>query len=317
MLIVGETGTGKELVARAIHLESDRRDAPFVTVSCAALPEAVLETELFGHAAGAFPGASQARRGLFAEADRGTIFLDEVADLSLALQGKLLRVLESGEIRTVGSDASHTVDVRCIASTHADLSSLVRARTFREDLFFRLDVIPIRTVPLRERPEDLPLLIEHFLTRSQERAKEHARRHLTPDAMRVVEAHAWPGNVRELENVIQRLVVTTTHAEIAADAVRAALTPLTLGDPADALAAAHPAWTTSRSDTSTPSSVIRAATRPTRQRSSASTSRRSIVAAHGTANADAWLALRPAQWVRNSGKAVFSTSCWVTDPRNR
>jgi two-component system response regulator HydG len=239
VLIVGETGTGKELVARAIHVESERRDKAFVTVSCAALPESVLESELFGHAAGAFPGASSARRGLFAEADGGTIFLDEVADLPLPLQGKLLRVLEGGEIRTVGDDASHTVDVRCIASTHADLAALVRARSFREDLFFRLDVIPIRMAPLRERREDLALLVEHFLARAQERTKDPTRRRLTADALRVIEEHPWPGNVRELENVVQRLVVTTTRAEIDAAATRAALTPLTLGDPTDTLAAAH------------------------------------------------------------------------------
>ncbi|HVZ73340.1 MAG TPA: sigma-54 dependent transcriptional regulator [Polyangia bacterium] len=238
VLITGETGTGKELVARAIHFESDRRDAPFVTVSCAALPERVLESELFGQAVGALPGAS-ARRGLFAEADGGTIFLDEVADLPLALQGKLLRVLESGEIRAVGGDEPHTVDVRCIASTHADLADLVRVRTFREDLFFRLDVIPVRMVPLRERREDIAGLVEHFLTRAQERYKDSTRRRLSSDALRVVEEHDWPGNVRELENVIQRLVVTTTRSEIDADAVRTALTPLSLRDPTDALAAAH------------------------------------------------------------------------------
>src|SRR5882724_7520377 len=204
VLIVGETGTGKELVARAIHAEGDRPDAPFVTMSCAALPEAVLESELFGAAVGAFPGSTHVRRGLFAEADGGTIFLDEVADLPMPLQGKLLRVLESGEIRAVGDDASRTVEVRCIASTHADLAALVRARTFREDLFFRLDVIPIRLAPLRERREDIPLLVEHFLARAQERTKEPTRRRLTTDALRAVEDHSWPGNVRELENVVQR-----------------------------------------------------------------------------------------------------------------
>jgi two-component system response regulator HydG len=148
-------------------------------------------------------------------------------------------VLESGEVRAVGEDASHTVDVRCIASTHADLAALVRARTFREDLFFRLDVIPIRMAPLRERREDLPALVAHFLSRAQERAKDPTRRRLTPDAMRVIEEHPWPGNVRELENVIQRLVVTTTTTEIDDDAVHAALTPLTLADPAETLASAH------------------------------------------------------------------------------
>jgi two-component system response regulator HydG len=239
VLIVGETGTGKELVARAIHQESDRRAAPFVTVGCATLPEGVLESELFGHAAGAFPDASEARRGLFAEAEGGTIFLDEVADLPVALQGKLLRVLESGEIRSVGGDDARTIDVRCIASTHADLPALVRDRAFRQDLYFRLDVIPIRMAPLRDRREDLPLLVEHLLARARERTKELAPRSLTPDAMRVIEAHSWPGNVRELENAIQRMLVTTTGAEIDAEAVRAALSPLTLKDPADALAAAQ------------------------------------------------------------------------------
>jgi two-component system response regulator HydG len=239
VLIVGETGAGKELVARAIHSESNRRDAAFVTVSCAALPEAILESELFGQAAGAFPGAVQARRGLFAEADGGTIFLDEIADFPLALQGKLLRVLESGEIRTVGDATLRTVDVRCIASTHADLESLVRARTFREDLFFRLDVIPVRVTPLRKRREDIPLLVDHFLARAQERNKDQIPRRLTADAFQVIEEHDWPGNVRELENVIQRLVVMTTQPEIGAAAVRRALTPLTVSDPTDALAAAH------------------------------------------------------------------------------
>ncbi len=209
-----------------------------MTVSCAALPESVLESELFGHAAGAFPGAS-ARRGLFAEADGGTIFLDEVSDLPLALQGKLLRVLESGEVRALGDDAPRVVDVRCIASTQADLAALVRARAFREDLFFRLDVIPIRMVPLRERREDLPLLVEHVLGRVQDRTKEPTRRRFTAEAFRLLESHDWPGNVRELQNVVQRLVVTTTSADIGADAVRAALRPLSPRDPAEALASAH------------------------------------------------------------------------------
>jgi two-component system response regulator HydG len=239
VLITGETGTGKELVARAIHLEGDRCDAPFVAVSCAALPEVALELELFGHAAGAFPGATQARRGLFAEAENGTIFLDEIADLPLALQGRLLCVLESGEIRAVGDDTSRVVDVRCVASTRADLPALVRAHQFREDLFFRLDVISLRTVPLRDRLEDLPLLVDHFLARAQERARDGRRRRLAPEAFQALAEHTWPGNVRELENTIQRLVVTTTQSEIDAEAVRGALTPLRAGDPTDDLAAAH------------------------------------------------------------------------------
>jgi two-component system response regulator HydG len=210
-----------------------------VAVSCAELPEAVLESELFGQAAGAFPGAAQARRGLFAEADGGTLFLDEVADLPLALQGKLLRVLEAGEVRAVGEDARRTVDVRCIASTHADLGALVRTRAFREDLFFRLDVLAVRVPPLRERLEDIPLLVEHFLARTQERTKDPTRRRLTPDALRALEGYGWPGNVRELENVVQRVVVTTTRAEIDAEAIKAALTPVAPGDPTDALASAQ------------------------------------------------------------------------------
>jgi len=239
VLLVGETGAGKELVARAIHVESDRRDAPFVVVSCAAIPQAMLESELFGHAAGAFPGASAARRGLFAEAEGGTLFLDGVSDLPLPLQGKLLRVLESGEARTVGDDVPHKVDVRCIASTQADLAALVRARAFREDLFFRINVIPLRVPPLRERREDIPLLVEYFLGRHQERAGDAEPRRLAPDALRALENYAWPGNVRELENVLQRLQVATTATTIDAAAVRAALVPVAPGDPTDALALAH------------------------------------------------------------------------------
>jgi two-component system response regulator HydG len=239
VLIVGETGTGKELVARAIHLESPRRDAPFVVVSCAAISEAVLDSELFGHAAGAFPGAAAPRRGLFAEAEGGTLFLDGVSDLPLPLQGKLLRALESGEVRTVGDDVSRKVDVRCIASTHADLAALVRARTFREDLFFRLNVIPVRVPPLRERREDIPLLVDYFLARMEESAGGGEPRRATSEALVVLGEYAWPGNVRELENLVRRLLVATHANEIDAATVRAALIPVTPGDPADALAVAR------------------------------------------------------------------------------
>jgi two-component system response regulator HydG len=236
VLIVGETGTGKELVARAIHVASDRREGAFVAVSCAAMPETLLESELFGHSQGAFPGATHARRGLFAEADGGTLFLDEVADMPLALQGKLLRVLESGEIRPVGSEATRRVDVRCMASTHADLSALVRARGFREDLFFRLNVVPVRVPALRERPEDIALLAGHFLNRTPPRGRG-PRRILADDARRALEAHPWPGNVRELENLIERLVVTKLDAEIDGLDVETALMPTAPGDPFEALAA--------------------------------------------------------------------------------
>jgi two-component system response regulator HydG len=234
VLITGETGTGKELVARAIHVESDRRDAPFVTVSCAALPEASLDMDLFG---------GGARRGLFVEADGGTLLLDEVADLPPALQGKLARVLETGELRAPGETAVRTVEtvnVRCLASTHADLPALVRARLFRDDLFFRLDVVPVRVPPLRERRNDIALLVDHFLRRAERReGRAEGRgpeRRLTPDGLRVLEAHTWPGNVRELENIVERLVVTSPRTAIDADAARAALTPVPAGDPADVMA---------------------------------------------------------------------------------
>ena len=238
VLIMGETGTGKELVARAIHVEGPRRDASFVAVSCAAMPEVLLEDELFGHSRGAFPGATQARGGLFVEADGGTLFLDEVGDMPLALQAKLLRVLQSGEIRPVGGETTRTVDVRIIASTHADLSALVQSRGFREDLFFRLNVVPLRVPALRERRQDIPLLVEHFLDRAHERGTGGPRRTVTAEALRLLESSSWPGNVRELENIIERLVVTTAPTAIGADDVRAALAPSAPADPLEAFAQA-------------------------------------------------------------------------------
>jgi two-component system response regulator HydG len=238
VLIVGETGTGKELVAKAIHVESDRRDAPFVAANCAALPEPLLDSELFGHVPGAFPGALQASRGLFVEADGGTLLLDEVGGMSLAVQAKLLRVLQSGEIRPVGGESGRRVDVRCIASTHDDLQALVRQRAFREDLFFRLNVLPVRVPALRERREDIPVLVDHFLEQASQRTGASDRRRVSAQALKALEAYPWPGNVRELENMIQRLVVTATGAEISAEAVRAALIPIAPEDPIEALATA-------------------------------------------------------------------------------
>ncbi len=235
VLILGETGTGKETVARAIHVESDRRESAFVAVNCAALPEGLLDSELFGHTKGAFPGALAPRRGLFAEADGGTLFLDEVGDLPLALQAKFLRVLQTGELRPVGGEESRHVNVRCIAATQRDLRALVKDGKFREDLYFRLNVLPMRVAPLRERLEDVPLLVDFFLSRRTD--KRPGPRAFTPGAMRLLAAHLWPGNVRELQNLVERLVVTCPTPEIDADAVRAATAPVAPLDPIELLAA--------------------------------------------------------------------------------
>jgi two-component system response regulator HydG len=231
VLISGETGSGKELVALAIHADSLRGDKPFVAVNCAALPEYLLESELFGHAKGAFTGASQGRRGLFVEADGGTIFLDEIGDLPPPLQGKLLRVLQSGEVRPVGSETSRTVDVRCVAATHKDLSELVAKGLFREDLFFRLDVLRVRVPPLRERGEDIPLLVDHFLRQSLEKSSRSVLAGFEPDALEFLAACDWPGNVRQLENLVERLVVTASQSFARLDDVQRALGPGWTSDP--------------------------------------------------------------------------------------
>ncbi|HSZ82911.1 MAG TPA: sigma-54 dependent transcriptional regulator, partial [Polyangia bacterium] len=213
VLVLGETGTGKETVARAIHVESDRRDAAFVAVNCAALPEVLLDSELFGHTQGAFPGATTVRRGLFVEADGGTLFLDEVGDLPLALQAKFLRILQTGDVRPIGGEASRHVNVRCIAATQRDLHALVKEGQFREDLYFRLNVLPIRLPPLRERRDDIPLLVDYFLGRRAER-EDGPPRTFTREALRLLETHRWPGNVRELENLVERLALTRATLEI-------------------------------------------------------------------------------------------------------
>jgi two-component system, NtrC family, response regulator HydG len=225
VLISGETGTGKELVALAIHADSPRVDKPFVAVNCAALPEYLLESELFGHSKGAFTGASQSRRGLFVEADGGTIFLDEIGDLPLSLQGKLLRVLQSGEVRPLGSETSRTVDVRCVAATHKDLSVLVEKKLFREDLFFRLDVLRVPVPPLRERGEDVLTLVDHFLKKSLGAGTPSILSGFEPDALDFLAACDWPGNVRQLENLVERLVVTASTSLAKLTDVRAALGP--------------------------------------------------------------------------------------------
>jgi DNA-binding NtrC family response regulator len=206
VLIGGESGTGKELAARAIHYGSPRAAAPFVPINCGSIPEALLESELFGHVKGAFTGATESRAGFFQTADGGTIFLDEISDTSLGMQAKLLRVLENGEIYMVGSSRPRTVDVRVVAATNKNLRALVKNEVFREDLFFRLNVITITMPPLREREDDVLLLVAQFASKF---AAELGRPipQFADDALRVLASYHWPGNVRELENAIQRVVV--------------------------------------------------------------------------------------------------------------
>jgi two-component system, NtrC family, response regulator HydG len=208
VLISGESGTGKELVARAIHYSSPLASAPFVPINCGSIPESLLESELFGHVKGAFTGAAESRAGFFQTADGGTIFLDEISDTSVAMQSKLLRVLENGEIYMVGSSRPRIVDVRVVAATNKDLRLLVKNGVFREDLFFRLNVINIAMPPLRERENDVLLLTAHFARKFGEELGRPAPQ-FTDDALRVLAGYGWPGNVRELENVIQRTVVMT------------------------------------------------------------------------------------------------------------
>ncbi len=206
VLITGETGTGKELIAREIHNRSPRAGKPFITINCGAIPENLLESELFGHKKGAFTDAVQDRRGLFEEASGGTLFLDEIGELPLGLQVKLLRVLEDEKIRRLGETRDVQVDVRIIAATHRDLLNETKAGRFREDLFYRLNVLPIHCPPLRERREDVPLLIDHFLSRNNARLGTDIRG-IDTEARRLLYEYAWPGNVRELENEVQRLVI--------------------------------------------------------------------------------------------------------------
>jgi two-component system, NtrC family, response regulator AtoC len=206
VLVTGESGVGKELVARAIHQRSSRRGGPFVAVNCGAIPENLLESELFGHKKGAFTDAVQDRRGLFEEASTGSLFLDEIGELPLNLQVKLLRVLEDEKIRRLGETRDVKVDVRIIAATHRDLTAETKAGRFREDLFYRLNVLPIHVPPLRERREDIPLLIDHFVTRNNIRLGTQVRG-LDTEARRLLYEYPWPGNVRELENTIERAMV--------------------------------------------------------------------------------------------------------------
>lgn len=203
VLITGETGTGKEVAAQVLHRASGRASGPFVAVNCAAIPEDLLESELFGHGKGAFTGAHAERQGRFEEAHGGTLFLDEVGDMPLAMQAKLLRVLQERQVTPLGLNRPIAVDVRVVAATHRDLPGMVAAGSFRQDLLYRLDVIPVHIPPLRERVADILPLAEHFLARSAA-TREPARKHLSADAQRLLAAFAWPGNVRELANAMER-----------------------------------------------------------------------------------------------------------------
>jgi two-component system, NtrC family, response regulator PilR len=208
VLISGESGTGKELIARAIHYNSGRR-GKFVSINCGALPETLLESELFGHERGAFTGAIREKRGLFTEADRGTIFLDEIGETSTGMQIKLLRVLQDRIVRRVGSNVETAVDARVIAATNRDLTDSIHKGTFREDLFYRINVIPITLPPLRLRRDDIPLLVDHFIDKFCGNLGVPKKR-ISADAMRAVEKYHWPGNVRELENVVERMIALET-----------------------------------------------------------------------------------------------------------
>jgi two-component system response regulator PilR (NtrC family) len=206
VMITGESGTGKELIARAVHQQSHRRERPFVSVNCGAIPDGLIESELFGHVKGAFTGAVANKVGLFAAADGGTLFLDEIAEVPQGLQVKLLRAIQEREVRRVGDTRDVKVDVRVIGASNRDLEAAVRDNILREDLFYRLNVIPIHLPPLRERREDIPLLVDHFLQKFAKELGKEMRR-VSPEAMALLEHHHWGGNIRELENVIERAVV--------------------------------------------------------------------------------------------------------------
>jgi two-component system nitrogen regulation response regulator NtrX len=242
VLVGGENGTGKELVARAIHLQSARADRPFVAVNCAAIPETLIESELFGHEKGSFSGATSMKRGQFEQADGGTLFLDEIGDMSLNTQAKVLRALQEQQFNRVGGTKLLKVDVRVLAASNKDLMKEIEKGTFREDLYYRLNVVPIVVPPLRERREDIPLLIRHFMKLHAEeqglRTKE-----VTPDAMAVFQQYEWPGNIRELRNLIERLMIMVPGNVI--DGAQASMT-LQVKAPG-AVAAATPAVQTAAS----------------------------------------------------------------------
>jgi two-component system, NtrC family, response regulator AtoC len=233
VLIEGESGTGKELVATAVHYGSPRATGPFVKLNCAAIPEGLLESEFFGHEKGAFSGAVARRRGRFEQAEGGTLFLDEIGEISTALQVKLLRVLQEREFERVGGSTPIKTDVRIVAATNRDVEAMVRDGTFRQDLFFRLNVVRLRTIPLRERPEDIRLLAGHFLERFAV-ANSVVIRGFDPAALDCLSAYAWPGNVRELANAIERAVVMSTSGVILVDDLPESVSRVRDGDPASA-----------------------------------------------------------------------------------
>jgi len=216
VLITGETGTGKGAIARAVHGESHRAAAPFVAINCAALPDQLLESELFGHVKGAFTGAIADRAGLFADAAGGTVLLDEIGEMAPALQAKLLHVIESGTVRPLGATKERAIDVRILAATHRDLRQRIADGAFREDLLYRLDVVAIEIPPLRARRDDIPLLLEHFLGEARARNTGAVARAFSRDALARLLAYRWPGNVRELAHVVERCVLLAEHPEIAA-----------------------------------------------------------------------------------------------------
>ena len=215
VLIQGETGTGKELIAQAVHNRSARRDRPFIKVNCAAIPSGLLESELFGHEKGAFTGAIMRKPGRFELAHKGTLFLDEVGDIPLELQAKLLRILQEHEFERLGSTRTQQVDLRVIAATHRNLKQMVEEGTFRSDLYYRLHVFPLTVPPLRERREDIPFIVIHFVDKYSQRMNRHIET-ISPHTMKVLEDYAWPGNVRELQNYIERAVILSPGATLCA-----------------------------------------------------------------------------------------------------
>jgi transcriptional regulator with GAF, ATPase, and Fis domain len=232
VLITGESGTGKELIARAIHEQSPRAQKPFVTVNSSNIPSELLESELFGHTRGAFTGAVAAKKGLFEVADGGSIFLDEIGDLPPETQSKMLRVLQEREFIPLGDTSPRRVDVRIIAATNVDLKEAVRQGAFREDLYYRLAVVPIELPPLRERREDVMALTQHFIRKYDEENSRHVSETVAPEVLALLEAYTWPGNVRELENIIERAVVIAPGDEITRECL-----PAEIADPSRSLGA--------------------------------------------------------------------------------